>query len=54
VSAKRPLQTFDQLLRRDYKRRWRKANPDKTREYYARSVARQVDKEWQAKQGVML
>lgn len=54
MSARKPLQTIGDVLRRDYKRRWRAKNPDKVREYYARSVAKQVDREWQAKQGALL
>ena len=31
MSPKRPLQTSGELLRRDYRRRWNPANPDKVR-----------------------
>lgn len=54
MSARKPLQTLGDVLRRDYKRRWRAKNQHKAREYHARSVARQVDREWQAKQEQLL
>jgi hypothetical protein len=54
MSQRKPLQTLGDVLRRDYRRRWKRANPEKVREYYARSVARQVDREWAAKQSVLL
>jgi len=48
------LQTTRDLWRRDYKRQWRKANPEKAREYHARSIARQVVSNFVAKQGELL
>lgn len=46
--TKRPLQTLGDVLRRDYKRRWRAKNRDKTREYYARAIVRQLAREARA------
>lgn len=46
---RRPLETLGDVLRRDYKRRWRAKNRDKQREYYLRSMARQVEREMQAR-----
>ena len=45
---RRPLQTLGDVLRRDYKRRWRAKNRDKAREYYARSIVRQIEREARA------
>ena len=54
MSAPRKLQTLGDVLRRDYKRPWRRANPDKAREYHARSIAKIIDREMSAKQGALL
>jgi len=54
VSAPRKLETLGDVLRRDYKRRWRKANPDKVREHRVACVARQVVSNFVAKQGELL
>lgn len=54
MSAPRKLESLRDVLRRDYKRRWRAKNPDKAREYHARSIAKQVDREMAAKQGALL
>lgn len=54
MSAKRPLQTLGDVLRRDYKRRWRRANPDKAREYHQAAKVRAWEREQAAKQGALL
>lgn len=51
MSAKKPLQTIGDVLRRDAKRRWRRANPDKCRSYYQAHKLRQWEAEQAAKQG---
>lgn len=54
MSAPRKLETLRDVLRRDYKRRWRRKHPEKAQEYRARAVAKQVDREMQAKQGILV
>lgn len=54
MSQKRPLQTFGELLRRDYRRRWKRANPDKVREHYRAAKVRAWEREQAAKQGELL
>lgn len=49
VRPARPLQTFGDLARRQYKRDWRAANPDKARLYHARSIVRQIEREARAR-----
>lgn len=48
MSAPRKLETLRDVLRRDYKRRWRRKNPDKVREQHLRYIARQVERETRA------
>jgi len=54
VSAKKPLQTLGDVLRRDYRRRWKRANPDKVLEHYRASKVRAWEREQAAKQGALL
>lgn len=47
MSAPRKLETLGDVLRRDYKRRWRRKNPDKVRQHYVNAKVRA----WQREQG---
>lgn len=40
MSAPRKLETLRDVLRRDYKRRWRRKNPDKVKAYHQASKVR--------------
>jgi hypothetical protein len=54
VSQRKPLQTLGDVLRRDYRRRWKRANPEKVREHYQASKVRAWEREQAARQTVLL
>lgn len=54
MSQRKPLQTLGDVLRRDYKRRWRARNAEKVRGYYQTAKVREWEREQAAKQGALL
>lgn len=51
---RKPLQTIGDVLRRDYRRRWKRSNPEKVREHYRASKVRAWEREQAARQTVLL
>jgi len=54
MSQKRPLQTFAELNRRDYQRRYKRKHPEKVRAWYQAAKLRDYEREQAAKQGNLL